>query len=171
MQDADLIEMTADIVVNYVANNEVSVGDVAALISEIHTALAGLGATVQPVAEPEYPPATTIRKSLASPAKIISMIDGKPYSTLTRHLSAHGLTAETYRERYRLPVDYPMTAPDYSARRKEMALAAGLGRKPVAPAVPAAKPARRKLGIAAPDKSGAKQARGGRLTSKPTSSA
>ncbi|MGF7151413.1 putative transcriptional regulator [Sphingomonas zeicaulis] len=156
MVDSDLTEMTADIVANYVANNEVPIADVGGLIAEVHAALAGLQAAPAPVEE-VYEPATTIRKSLANPAKIISMIDGKPYATLTRHLSAHGLSPQAYRERYKLPADYPMTAPDYSARRKELALAAGLGRKPQrveapdpAP-TPAAKPRRRKLGIAKAD--------------------
>ena len=50
----------------------------------------------------------TARKSLASKDHIISMIDGKPYKTLRRHLSGHGLTPEQYRERYNLKPDYPM---------------------------------------------------------------
>ena len=152
MVESDLTEMTADIVANYVANNEVPIADVGGLITEVHAALAGLQAAPAP-AEVVYEPATTIRKSLANPAKIISMIDGRPYATLTRHLSAHGLTPQAYRERYKLPADYPMTAPDYSARRKELALAAGLGRKPqpVEAPAPAAKPRRRKLGIAKAD--------------------
>ncbi|AHE55486.1 hypothetical protein NX02_19110 [Sphingomonas sanxanigenens DSM 19645 = NX02] len=152
--------MTADIVANYVANNELPIGDVGGLIAEVHGALVGLQAAPAP-AEVVYEPATTLRKSLANPAKIISMIDGKPYATLTRHLSAHGLTPQAYRERYKLPADYPMTAPDYSARRKELALAAGLGRKPkpaealaVAP-----KPTRRKLGISTSNKPPTKRPR------------
>ena len=145
---SDLTDMTADIVVNYVAHNELPIADVAGLITQVHSALAGLGVEAEPVVEPVHAPATTVRKSLADPAKIISMIDGKPYSTLTRHLSTHGLTPQAYRERYKLPADYPMTAPEYSARRKELALAAGLGRKPAAPKVPEVKAARRKLGIA-----------------------
>lgn len=141
--------MTADIVANYVANNELPIGDVGGLITEVHAALVGLHPAPQPAAL-VHEPATTVRKSLANPAKIISMIDGRPYATLTRHLSAHGLTPQAYRERYKLPADYPMTAPDYSARRKELALAAGLGRKPQPAEAPApdVKPTRRTLGIA-----------------------
>ena len=69
------------------------------------------------------------RKSLRSRDHIISMIDGKPYKTLKRHLSGHGLTPEQYRERYKLPVSYPMVAESYSAARREMAKRIGLGRK------------------------------------------
>lgn len=57
-------------------------------------------------------------------------IDGKPYKTLTRHLSTNGLTPAEYRERYGMKADYPMTAPSYSAMRREMAKRIGLGRKP-----------------------------------------
>ncbi len=69
----------------------------------------------------EYTPAVGARKSLASKDHIISMIDGKPYKTLRRHLSGHGLTPEQYRERYNLKADYPMVAETYSAARREMA--------------------------------------------------
>ena len=78
----------------------------------------------------DYVGAVTARKSLASPAHIISMIDGKPYKTLRRHLSGHGLTPEEYRARYGLKSDYPMVAPDYSEARRSMAKKIGLGRKP-----------------------------------------
>jgi len=76
----------------------------------------------------QYPPATTARKSLASPDVIVSMIDGKPYKTLRRHLSANNLTPAEYRERYGLKPDYPMVAPDYSERRRALANKIGLGR-------------------------------------------
>jgi predicted transcriptional regulator len=81
-------------------------------------------------AQPEFTPAVGIRKSLASREHIISMIDGKSYRTLTRHLGTHGLTPDEYRKRYNLPASYPMTAPSYSEQRREMAKKIGLGRKP-----------------------------------------
>jgi predicted transcriptional regulator len=67
----------------------------------------------------EFTPAVTVRKSLASRDHIISMIDGKPYRALRRHLSGHGLTAEEYRKRYCLRPDYPMVAPAYSEARRD----------------------------------------------------
>ena len=79
----------------------------------------------------EHPRAVTVRKSLASPDHIISMIDGKPYRTLKRHLATNGLTPDQYRERYGLKPDYPVVAPGYSATRSETAKRLGLGRKPV----------------------------------------
>jgi predicted transcriptional regulator len=78
----------------------------------------------------EYTPAVSVRKSLASKDHIISMIDGKPYKTLRRHLAGHGLTPQEYRERYGLKSDYPMVAESYSEARRAMAKKIGLGRKP-----------------------------------------
>jgi predicted transcriptional regulator len=86
----------------------------------------------QPASEPqgEYTPAVSVRKSLASKDHIISMIDGKPYKTLRRHLATHGLSPAEYRERYGLKPDYPMVAANYSESRRAMAKQIGLGRKP-----------------------------------------
>ena len=81
----------------------------------------------------EYKPATTPRRSLASPEHIISLIDGKPYKSLRRHLTGHGLTSEEYRQRYGLKGDYPMVAPAYAELRRALAKKIGLGRKPGSP--------------------------------------
>ncbi len=97
----------------------------------------------------EYKPATTVRRSLASPEHIISLIDGRSYKTLRRHLAGHGLSPDQYRQRYGLKPDYPMVAPAYAEVRRAMAKKIGLGRKPRtdAPASealpPAAKPSKR----------------------------
>jgi predicted transcriptional regulator len=77
-----------------------------------------------------YAPAVSVRKSLANPEFIISMIDGKPYRSLGRHLSSRGLTPEDYRKRYNLKADYPLVAPSYRKARSEQAIQLGLGRKP-----------------------------------------
>lgn len=114
-------------------NSRVSAEDVPAFIQKMHatvTALAGApSAETQPVAESEFVPAVTVRKSLASKEHIISLIDGKPYRTLRRHLSSNGLTPTEYRARYNLRADYPMVAEAYSQARSEMAKRIGLGRK------------------------------------------
>ncbi|TFI59205.1 transcriptional regulator [Sphingomonas parva] len=90
-----------------------------------------------------FTPAVSVRKSLASPDHIISMIDGKPYKTLRRHLSTHGLTPDEYRQRYNLKADSAMVSPNYSEARRAMAKKIGLGSKgraskaaagPIAPA-------------------------------------
>ena len=125
----DLTELSAEIVSAYVSNNSVPVGDLAALISSVHGALQTL--TQPPEAQqtgPEKPTAAQIRKSV-TPDALISFIDGKPYKTLKRHLTKHGLDMAGYRERYGLPHDYPSTSVNYSAARSQLARTLGLGRK------------------------------------------
>ncbi|EJU12123.1 MucR-family transcriptional regulator [Sphingomonas sp. LH128] len=148
-----LTTLTVDIVSAFVSNNAVRSDDVAGLIASTHAALAALGGAdaASVAAEPEHVPAVTVRKSLADRDRIVSMIDGKPYRSLKRHLGAHGLTPDEYRARYKLPASYPMVAPGYSEARSAVAKKLGLGRKPraVTPSKavgPARKP-RAKLGI------------------------
>jgi len=142
VQEPDtLIALTAEIAASFVTNNRVAVGDIGTMIASVHGALADLGQPPAPAA-PEYVPAVTLRKSLADPTKIISMIDGKYYAVLKRHLTTQGLTPAEYRTRYNLPADYPMTAPAYSEMRKAMAVKIGLGRKK--------KAGRPKLGVVIP---------------------
>jgi len=128
---SELVTLTADIVSAFVENNSVAVGDLPALITSTHNALAGLGQTAgaEPAA-PEYVAAVTVRKSLSNPDFVISMIDGKAYKMLKRHLSGNGMTPEEYRARYNLPKDYPMVAATYTQTRRELAVRIGLGRKP-----------------------------------------
>lgn len=140
MQDENtLIELTAEIVANYVANNSVAVTDLPSLIQTISQTLSTLG---QPTAvvEPDAQKLTSaqIKKSI-KPDELVSFIDGRPYKTLKRHLSKHGLTVADYKEKFGLPKDYPTTAADYSAKRSEMAKSLGLGRQASA-AAPVAKP-------------------------------
>lgn len=123
-----LVTLTADIVAAHVGHNSVSVGDVAGLIIQVHAALNGLGKPAEPVEE-KPKGAVSIRASL-KPDHIISMIDGKPYKMLKRHLSQNGYTPESYRETFGLPKDYPLTAPAYAEQRRALAKKIGLGRKP-----------------------------------------
>ncbi|WIW89585.1 MucR family transcriptional regulator [Sphingobium sp. V4] len=125
----DLTSLTVQLLSAYVSNNMVESSELAGLIQSTRAALSEEKAPDAPAA-PEFVPATTARKSLASRDHIISMIDGKPYKTLKRHLSTNGLTPSEYRERYGLPRDYPMVAPGYSEQRREVAQRLGLGRKP-----------------------------------------
>lgn len=94
-----------------------------------------------PAATQDYKPAVSIEESLASPDQILSLIDGKPYKALKRHLSTHGLTPADYRARYGLPTDYPLVAPSYSAARREVAQKSGLGGKRKSAPAPAAEEA------------------------------
>jgi predicted transcriptional regulator len=123
-----LISLTADIVMSHVSNNRVGVEDIAVLIRDVHTALAGLGTTPAVVARPE--PAVSIRSSV-KPDHIVCLEDGKKLKTLKRHLkTSYNMTPDEYRARWGLPADYPMVAPDYAEKRRELAKKIGLGRQP-----------------------------------------
>ena len=134
-EETNLVEMTIEVVASYVSHNNLRPDDVPGFIAQTHAAIAALTKTEEPDAAPEqeatpqHEPAVTARKSLASREHILSMIDGKPYKTLKRHISRHGMTPAEYRERYGLKADYPMTAPAYSEHRREVAKTLGLGRK------------------------------------------
>lgn len=128
----DLKALTAEIITAHVSNNSVETASLPDLIKGVHDALAQLGneASTEAAASEIKEGKVSARKSLSDPAKIISMIDGKPYSTLKRHITLHGYTPESYREAFGLKADYPMVAPGYAARRSELAKTLGLGRKP-----------------------------------------
>jgi predicted transcriptional regulator len=123
-----LVTLTGEIVAAYVANNSVPPTALPELMTGVHAALATLAGAPPAEAAPTVEPATAaqIRKSVQQDG-IVSFIDGRSYKTLKRHLTAHGLTPERYRERYGLPDDYPMTAPGYAAQRSALAKAIGLG--------------------------------------------
>lgn len=124
-----LITLTSDIVAAHVSNNSVSVDDLASLISNVYGALAGLGSTVV-TAEAPPEPAVSIRASV-KPDHIVCLEDGKKLKMLKRHLMTHyNMTPEQYRARWNLPADYPMVAPNYAEKRRELAKKIGLGRKP-----------------------------------------
>ncbi|WP_380872478.1 MucR family transcriptional regulator [Sphingomonas sp. DBB INV C78] len=130
-RNAALIELTADIVSAHLSNNNVAAGDVPVLIRSVHDALAkAAGGNGAAGGEADRPvPVVGIRKSLSNPEHIISLIDGKPYKSLKRHITRHGYTPESYREAFGLPASYPMVAPAYSERRRAVAKELGLGRK------------------------------------------
>ena len=124
-----LITLTSDIVAAHVSNNSVSVDDVAGLIGNGYGALAGLGQAVA-VVEVLPEPAVSIRASI-KPDYIVCLEDGKKLKMLKRHLMTHyNMTPDQYRARWSLPADYPMVAPNYAERRRELAVKIGLGRKP-----------------------------------------
>ncbi|GAD60519.1 MULTISPECIES: MucR family transcriptional regulator [Brevundimonas] len=133
--ETDLVGMTADIVSAYVSNNTVAPEGLAALISGVHGALAGMSSGAEPEPEPLVP-ALPIRKSI-TPDYLISLEDGSRYKSLKRHLSAkYGLTPGEYRAKWGLPHDYPMVAPNYAKARSDLARSMGLGqgvRRPVRP--------------------------------------
>ena len=153
LETTNTVELATELTMAWLSNpnTRTSAEDVPAFLKSMHDAVIGLSTapTEAPTEETaaEFTGAVTARKSLANPDVIISMIDGKPYKTLTRHLSTNGLTPDEYRARYGLKPDYPMTAPSYSAMRREMAKKIGLGRKsgqkaPAKTAVPVSAPKR-----------------------------
>lgn len=128
---ADYVELAADIVSAYVSNNSVPVGELGNLLSSVHAALSGIagGEATAPKEEPiEKPTPAQIRKSITHDG-LVSFVDGKTYKTLKRHLTGAGLDPATYRQRYGLPSDYPMTAPSYSEQRSALAKSLGLGQQ------------------------------------------
>jgi predicted transcriptional regulator len=124
-----LITLTADIVAAHVSNNSVAVSDLPVLISNVHSALAGLsGGVAVPVAalEPAVPVRNSVKKEY-----IVCLEDGKKLKMLKRHLMTHyGMTPDDYRTKWGLPSDYPMVAPAYAETRRMLAKAIGLGRAP-----------------------------------------
>lgn len=127
--DNDLIELSTEIVSAYVSHNALSVTDLPKLIADVHNALAGLRSPGAPEPAEELKPAVPIRKSVAADY-IICLEDGKKFKSLKRHLRTHyDLSPEEYRDKWGLPADYPMVAPNYSATRSRLAKDNGLGRK------------------------------------------
>jgi len=127
--ESDLIELSTEIVSAYVSHNAVSPTDLPRLIAEVHGALRALQTNETPAPVEELKPAVPVRKSVAADY-IICLEDGKKFKSLKRHLRTHyNLSPEEYREKWGLPADYPMVAPNYSATRSKLAKDNGLGRK------------------------------------------
>lgn len=124
----DLLVLTGEIVSAYVSNNSVRSDDLPGLIRTIRSTLSEDTSPPEPEAQAAPAKLTTgqVRKSI-TPSGLISFVDGKPYKTLKRHLTRHGMTMKEYQARFGLPNDYPSVAPEYSARRSEMAKSLGLG--------------------------------------------
>jgi predicted transcriptional regulator len=127
--DSELIDLSADIVCAYVSHNAVSPTDLSRLITEVHNALKGLKGAAPVETTEELKPAVPVRRSVAADY-IVCLEDGKKFKSLKRHLRTHyNLSPEEYREKWGLPPDYPMVAPNYSATRSRLAKDNGLGRK------------------------------------------
>jgi predicted transcriptional regulator len=123
------IELAADIVSAYVSNNSVPSSDLPALISEVYNALlrVGSGAPVAPSEPPK--PAVPVKRSVNNDF-IVCLEDGKKFKSLKRHLrTQYALSPEEYREKWGLPADYPMVAPNYAKARSNLAKQMGLGQQ------------------------------------------
>jgi predicted transcriptional regulator len=125
----ELVELTAEIVSAYVSNNTVVVTDLPTLINNVFDALKKASSTGAQPAKEELRPAVPIKKSVTS-EYIICLEDGKKFKSLKRHLRTHyDLSPEEYREKWGLPHDYPMVAPNYAAARSDLAKRMGLGQR------------------------------------------
>jgi predicted transcriptional regulator len=123
----DVLGLTAQIVSAHVSNNSVSPDALPALIQDVYRTLAGVGKEAAPVEKPQ--PAVPVKRSVF-PDYIICLEDGKKLKMLKRHLkTAYNMTPEQYRERWGLPPDYPVVAPNYARHRSSLAKKIGLGTK------------------------------------------
>ena len=125
---SELLEFTTEIVSAHAGNNTVALGDLPQLIQNVYKSLATVGTQLAPTER--LRPAVAVKKSVL-PDYIICLEDGKRLKMLKRHLkTAYNLTPEEYRERWNLPADYPMVAPNYTKQRSNLAKKIGLGTKP-----------------------------------------
>ncbi|MEZ5668430.1 MAG: MucR family transcriptional regulator [Alphaproteobacteria bacterium] len=123
---AELLKLTSSIVAAHVSHNSLPAADLPQLLKDVHATLASMTDT-QDESQPKLEPAVPIRKSV-TPDYIICLDDGKKLKMLKRHLkTAYNMTPEEYRERWGLPADYPMVAPNYAKQRSQLAKQIGLG--------------------------------------------
>jgi predicted transcriptional regulator len=123
------IELTADIVSAYVSNNTVPAAEIPALINQVHAALSRVGSNLSDLPVEPLKPAIPVKRSI-TPDYIVCLEDGKKFKSLKRHLrTQYNMTPEQYREKWALPPDYPMVAPNYAAARSQLAKQMGLGQQ------------------------------------------
>jgi predicted transcriptional regulator len=128
MDRNELVTLTADIVAAHLSHNSVAIRDIASLIHGVHASLDGLGTAPQEAAAPKAPKVSA--RASITPDHLVCMTCGDRLRVMRRHLRiVHGMTPEEYRRAYGLRWDYPMTAPNYSKVRRDLAKASGLGRK------------------------------------------
>ena len=127
--DNSFIELTAGIVSAFVSNNSVAAGDIPALINQVHSALLRVSSGAKDAPAEPLKPAVSVKKSI-TPEYLICLEDGKKFKSLKRHLrTQYNVTPEQYREKWSLPLDYPMVAPNYAAARSKLAKDMGLGQQ------------------------------------------
>jgi len=127
--NGNFIELTAEIVSAYVSNNTVAAGDIPALISQVHGALARVSGHATDAPSEPLKPAVSVKKSI-TPEYIVCLEDGKKFKSLKRHLrTQYSMTPEQYRDKWSLGADYPMVAPNYAAARSQLAKQMGLGQQ------------------------------------------
>ncbi len=127
--ETSYIQLTASIVSAYVSNNTVASADIPNLISQVYSALFRVSNwQAAPPTEP-LKPAVPVKRSI-TPEYIVCLEDGKKFKSLKRHLrTQYDMTPERYREKWGLPPDYPMVAPNYAEARSRLAKQMGLGQQ------------------------------------------
>ena len=126
---SNIAQLTAEIVSAFVTSNKVEQGELSNLIEKVHLALVKAPSAAAEPEKPNLVPAVPIKKSV-TPDYIISLEDGKKFKSLKRHLrTQYGMTPEQYREKWSLPADYPMVAPNYAIARSQLAKKMGLGQQ------------------------------------------
>jgi predicted transcriptional regulator len=126
---SNYVEFTAEIVAAYVSNNTVATSDLAGLMREVHAALVGAATGTGEEGASAAKPAVPVRKSV-TPDYVICLEDGRKFRSLKRHLrTQYNMTPEEYREKWGLPPDYPMVAPNYAQARSQLAKQMGLGQQ------------------------------------------
>jgi predicted transcriptional regulator len=129
MGNGNFIELTAEIVSAYVSNNPVPAADMPGLINQVHAALIRVSGGHTDTQPEPLKPAVSVKKSI-TPDYIVCLEDGKKFKSLKRHLrTQYNMTPEQYREKWTLPADYPMVAPNYAAARSQLAKQMGLGQQ------------------------------------------
>jgi predicted transcriptional regulator len=127
--ESSYIQLTANIVSAYVSNNTVPSAEIPSLIGQIHSALLRVSGGQAPTPAEPLKPAVPLKRSITSDY-LVCLEDGKKFKSLKRHLrTQYGMTPEQYREKWALPPDYPMVAPNYAAARSQLAKQMGLGQQ------------------------------------------
>ncbi len=141
-----ILRLVTDVISNYLKKNPVAAAELPGVISSVYEALSGPQTAAAPAPEQRPEPAVPVKRSV-TPDFIVCLEDGKKLKMLKRHLAtAYGLTPEEYRQRWNLPADYPMVAPNYAKQRSSLAKQIGLGsraRVVTPPPAPVKVPARR----------------------------
>ena len=123
------IDLTAEIVSAYVSNNTTAASDIPALISQVHAALMRVSSGRSETPAEPAKPAVSVKKSMTADY-LICLEDGKRFKSLKRHLrTQYNMTPEQYRDKWQLPPDYPMVAPNYAVARSQLAKSMGLGQQ------------------------------------------
>lgn len=121
------VELAVELVTAYVTHNDVPTNEIPSLLRQTHAGIMALG-TPGAIAPGHHAPAVRPERSVF-PDRLISLIDGRPYKGLRRHIAVHGYSPATYREAFGLPADYPMVCSDYSAQRADVAKRSGFGKR------------------------------------------